>query len=261
MMNLNERITECRKQCGLSQEGLAQRLGVSRQAVSKWETGDAEPENGNLLLLAQTLGVSVDWLLSGEADIQGENVVIAAVPAEQHAKQKGKTVPRCIHWGRIGMLLLTLLFLLSLIIVRVWVWPQRAMSVEPHQLLNYYDPILLGTMLVVCLLVLGAGGQLPLLGKTFVWWFSKREPLPQPEKYRSALKAAWWSMAVAMGLRFVGDTVHLLVSMDLSSGGVNRTGMWCKMLLMGCFYLLAAALLLLPVYLRLGRDQAEQRAI
>lgn len=259
-MNLSERITERRKQCGLSQEGLAQKLGVSRQAVSKWETGDAEPENGNLLLLAQTLGVSVDWLLSGEADIQGENV-IPAVPVEQDTKQKGETVLRRIRWDRIGMLLLTLLFLFSLIVVRVWIWPQMMVSVEPYQLHNYYDPILLGTMLVVCLLVLGAGGQLPLLGKTFVWWFSKREPLPQPEKYRRALKAAWWSMAVAVGLRFVGDTIHLLVSMDLSFRGVSMTGMWCKMLLIECFYLLVAALLLLPPYLRLGRDQAEQCAM
>ena len=44
MMKLSEKILYCRKRAGLSQEALAERLGVSRQAVSKWETGEALPE-------------------------------------------------------------------------------------------------------------------------------------------------------------------------------------------------------------------------
>ena len=65
-MKLSEKICLCRKKQGLSQEALAQILGVSRQAVSKWETGDSEPEISKLKLLAQTFGVTVDWLLSQE---------------------------------------------------------------------------------------------------------------------------------------------------------------------------------------------------
>ena len=60
-MKLPEKILYCRKCAGLSQEVLAERLGVSRQAVSKWETGEALPETNKL---AAELGVSVDWLLS-----------------------------------------------------------------------------------------------------------------------------------------------------------------------------------------------------
>ena len=69
-MKLSEKIYNCRRKAGWSQEELAARLGVSRQAVSKWETGDAEPELSKLRLLSQVLGVSTDWLLSedgGEA--------------------------------------------------------------------------------------------------------------------------------------------------------------------------------------------------
>ena len=51
-MKLSEKICCCRKKCGYSQETLAQMLGVSRQAVSKWETGESEPETGKLKLLA-----------------------------------------------------------------------------------------------------------------------------------------------------------------------------------------------------------------
>lgn len=67
-MTLQEKIYRCRKKAGLSQEALAERLGVSRQAVSKWETGEAAPEIGKLALLARTFGVSTDWLLSDEED-------------------------------------------------------------------------------------------------------------------------------------------------------------------------------------------------
>lgn len=63
-MKLSEKILYCRKRAGLSQEALAERLGVSRQAVSKWETGEALPETNKLAALASELGVSVDWLLS-----------------------------------------------------------------------------------------------------------------------------------------------------------------------------------------------------
>ncbi len=65
-MKLSEKIYTCRKRKGLSQEALAERLGVSRQAVSKWETGDAEPELAKLRALAAAFGVSADWLLSEE---------------------------------------------------------------------------------------------------------------------------------------------------------------------------------------------------
>lgn len=63
-MNLSQKIYDCRKKAGLSQEALAEKLGVSRQAISKWETGEATPEVGKLLLLANVFGVTTDWLLS-----------------------------------------------------------------------------------------------------------------------------------------------------------------------------------------------------
>ena len=69
-MQLSQKIYTCRKKAGLSQEALAEKLGVSRQAVSKWETGESEPEIGKLKLLAQTFGVTVDWLLSEEEEPQ-----------------------------------------------------------------------------------------------------------------------------------------------------------------------------------------------
>ena len=62
-MTTGEKIQSLRKKQGLTQEQLAQNLGVSRQAVSRWELDEALPETANLLPLAKALGCSIDWLL------------------------------------------------------------------------------------------------------------------------------------------------------------------------------------------------------
>lgn len=63
-MKLSEKIYCSRKKTGMSQEKLAEQVGVSRQSISKWENGDAKPEIDKLLLLAAAFDVTTDWLLS-----------------------------------------------------------------------------------------------------------------------------------------------------------------------------------------------------
>lgn len=70
-MTISEKILYCRKRCGLSQEALAEKIGVSRQAISKWETGEATPELSKLALLAKTFGVTADWLISEDDPPEG----------------------------------------------------------------------------------------------------------------------------------------------------------------------------------------------
>lgn len=62
-----QRLVDRRKAAGLSQEALATQLGVSRQAVSKWERSESSPDTDNLIALAALYGVSLDELLYGEA--------------------------------------------------------------------------------------------------------------------------------------------------------------------------------------------------
>ncbi len=66
-MEFNENLVQLRKQQGMSQEDLAQRLDISRQAISKWETGDALPDLYKLSALADILGVGLDDLCGREA--------------------------------------------------------------------------------------------------------------------------------------------------------------------------------------------------
>lgn len=67
-MILGERIAYYRKKAGYSQEGLAEQLNVSRQAISKWETGEATPDAERIIALAAVLGISTDTLLLGKEE-------------------------------------------------------------------------------------------------------------------------------------------------------------------------------------------------
>lgn len=63
-MKLSDKILSLRKQSGLSQEELAEKLNVSRQAVSRWEVGSAQPDASNVLQLSKLFGVTADYLLN-----------------------------------------------------------------------------------------------------------------------------------------------------------------------------------------------------
>lgn len=67
-MKTGDKILLCRKEAGLSQEQLASRLNISRQAVSRWETGEATPETEKIIQLSRLFGVSTDYLLLEELE-------------------------------------------------------------------------------------------------------------------------------------------------------------------------------------------------
>lgn len=71
-MKLNEKLTRLRKEKELSQNNLAELLGVSRQAVSRWEVGLSVPSTENLKCLSDLYGVSLDTLLADTAGMQDD---------------------------------------------------------------------------------------------------------------------------------------------------------------------------------------------
>lgn len=79
------RLQELRKMNGYSQEVLAEKLGVSRQSVSKWERAEASPEIDNLMALAKIYGISLDDLLNTDKD-----KVIVQNPNKKDRDFKGK---------------------------------------------------------------------------------------------------------------------------------------------------------------------------
>ena len=68
-IEIANRLVNLRKNNNLSQEALAEKLGISRQAVSKWERAEASPDTDNLILLARLYGVSLDELLQTNDEI------------------------------------------------------------------------------------------------------------------------------------------------------------------------------------------------
>lgn len=77
-MNLADRIQQLRKARGLSQEKLAEHLGVSRQAVTKWENGQSTPDVDKIILMSDFFEVTTDYLLKGV-----EREETASVPSDR----------------------------------------------------------------------------------------------------------------------------------------------------------------------------------
>lgn len=68
-MNFAEKLLHLRTQYGYSQEALAEKLGVSRQAISKWELGTTLPETEKVIAISEFFDVSIDYLLKSNAPL------------------------------------------------------------------------------------------------------------------------------------------------------------------------------------------------
>ena len=72
-MNMANRIQYLRKTNGMSQEELADRMGVSRQAVSKWESEQSTPDLEKIIIMSELFGVTTDYILKGTAPVASTN--------------------------------------------------------------------------------------------------------------------------------------------------------------------------------------------
>ena len=71
-IKLADRLVELRKEHKLSQEALAEKLGLSRQSISKWERAEASPDTDNLIALAEVYGITLDELLGNNEQKEGK---------------------------------------------------------------------------------------------------------------------------------------------------------------------------------------------
>ena len=130
-MRLEEKLTVLWKESGYTQLYLAEKVRVSRQAISKWETGRALPSAENLKYLSELFGVSVDYLLSDDMteEAKPKEQEPAPEPQTEEAvfpeKEKGKPA----SWKYIAALLLAVLLLGLLIGVFVGKYSERHISI------------------------------------------------------------------------------------------------------------------------------------
>ena len=85
-MKTGQLIAMLRKEKGLTQQQLADQLNLSNKTISKWESGAGSPDIGNLPVLADALGITVDELLRGEVMLQAEKEKTGS-PAPVEAKR------------------------------------------------------------------------------------------------------------------------------------------------------------------------------
>jgi len=109
-MKLSDKILKLRKQSGMSQEELAEKLNVSRQAISRWEVGSAQPDASNVLQLSKLFGVTADYLLNDDYESDHDVPVVKNTEAAAKSKIK-KVVGICA--GAFGLLGNFILYIMS----------------------------------------------------------------------------------------------------------------------------------------------------
>jgi len=145
---LSEKLYRLRKNSGLSQEQFAEQLNVSRQAISKWESGTAVPESEKLVLISNYFGVSVDFLLKDEEEPQVNT-------ADKKREENPKTVAGiiiCIA-GIVCMILWGLISIFS----------QEASNQISDSSMITIDGN--GIFLILCVVIVVIGASLLLKGK------------------------------------------------------------------------------------------------
>lgn len=99
-MSLATNLVTLRKQHGLTQMELAEKLSVSRQAISRWEVGAAVPSTDNLKILSHLYGVSVDYILNGEEASVPQSSDLSDSPQETlsspRSNKKSKIIFACV---------------------------------------------------------------------------------------------------------------------------------------------------------------------
>lgn len=108
-MTFGEKLQAQRQSAGMSQDALAERLDVSRQAVSRWERDETMPETDKVVVLADIFGVTTDYLLRPQAAEQPS--------AEEHPPRSGPTQAQRDTISRLGYLVKTKGYLLGWVLI------------------------------------------------------------------------------------------------------------------------------------------------
>lgn len=101
-MKLSEKILYLRKKQGMTQEQLAEKMEVSRQAVSRWESGTTLPDASNIVQLSKIFAVSVDYLLNEEYESETEIPTAKEAPAAAGGRGKKIAAICMMAFGFLG---------------------------------------------------------------------------------------------------------------------------------------------------------------
>lgn len=112
-MNLGKKIAELRKKNNLSQEELAEKVGVARQTISKWEIGDTTPDINQVKIISKIFNISIDELVDNDIN----NVIVEKISNTE--KLAGITIKILKVFGIMIIVFITLIFLFVIIFMVV----------------------------------------------------------------------------------------------------------------------------------------------
>lgn len=122
-MEFSERLLTLRKGMDLTQEQLAEKINVSRQSVSKWESGQAVPELEKIVALSEVFDVTIDYLLK-PSEIDELSVKTEMLEKQQQQilirERKQKRLVRCIAYATGIYLLFLAVFLIGHFYFEIW---------------------------------------------------------------------------------------------------------------------------------------------
>ena len=119
-------IASCRKKQGMTQKQLAEKIGISNRAVSKWETGKSMPDSGTMLELCDLLKINVNELLSGErimADAYNKQAEDNLLAMKKEVENKNRQLLRVEYWIAFQTIIvgLCIIFVASFLEMPAWI--------------------------------------------------------------------------------------------------------------------------------------------
>ena len=125
LIKIGKFIASCRKEQGMTQAVLAEKLGISDRAVSKWETGKAMPDSGIMLELCEFLKINVNELLSGErimAEFYDKREEENLLAMKREIEEKNRQMLRAEYWIALPAVLagIIMIFVASFVAMPVW---------------------------------------------------------------------------------------------------------------------------------------------
>ena len=151
--SLGETLKQRRIDCNMTQEYVAEAMNVSRQAVSKWETGTSEPSTANLLALAKLYGVSAEELLkidNKEIPIDNKETPLVLKPVQKGKRTKRKsTKPRDFFRFLWNFLVMSTSIAFSIFFIT------QIDGYNPHFLVGYFSPNVMAYSFYVSLVTSG----------------------------------------------------------------------------------------------------------
>ena len=119
-LTMGQRIAGERKKLGLSQEALGEKTGVSRQAISKWESDSAVPEIDKLIALSRLFGVSVGWLLGVEEELAPREEAQTDTLSEKQLQMVEQIVKKYQPRRTLRLQWLTIIAILIILLAAAW---------------------------------------------------------------------------------------------------------------------------------------------